>query len=290
MIDPLAGPWTVGRSRKRGRRRLAKISPTRGGSLLELHTEHEDGAQDAPHPRAEATGPSSYLDAKPPHLTRSPRTRQLAASRWLRYRVAGPLLALLIVAGLALTSAIVVLVGAGLSGATGAPAASVPLAVPAPEMAGGMPRHELPLHNAAIHALIAEFTSRFAAVAGSQAGQPAALYREPGAVDPATGEPAWVMYLGQNSATTLGPPGATISRMMTALTGTSAPDSFWPVATGPFGGSARCAIARFGATSVSLCAWATPNTIGALMSPTADTRGNELATLMPLMRADLQPG
>lgn len=234
--------------------------------------------------------PSSYLNAKPPHLVRSPRTRRLTRGWLRRHRVAAPLLALLVVAGLALTSTIVGLVSTDTSAATGAPTTSVPLAVPAPGSAGGLPRHDPSVHNAAMLALVAEFARRFTTVTGSLSGQPSGLYREPGAVDPASGEPAWIMYLGQNSATPLGAPDVTISRVMAALTGSSAPGSSWPVTAGPLGGTAHCALAAFGTTSVSLCAWATEHSIGALMSPTADTRGNELAVLMPLMRADLQPG
>lgn len=249
-----------------------------------------------------ATPPSSYLDAKPPHRTRprSPltrtrhplrltRTRHPERGRRLRRWVAIPVLALLVVAGLALTSVIVGLVRAGMNAASGATAASSPLVVPAPALAGGLPRRYLPVRDPATLQLVAEFTRRFTTVAGSYTGRPAALYREPGAIDMAN-EQGWVMYLGRNSAAGLGTPNVTIGQVMAALTATSAPETSWPTAPGPRGGSAQCALTLFGATTVTLCAWATEHTIGALMSPTAETKRNELAVLMRVMRLDLQPG
>jgi len=200
------------------------------------------------------------------------------------------MLALLSVAGLALTTVIVGLVKVGVTWSSGEAAATIPLAEPAPALAGGLPQRDKPVHNAMTLQLIAKFTSRFAAVSGSGSGQPAAFYRELGSIDFASNGPGWVMYLGHNSTASLGAPAVTIGRVMAALTGSSAPDSSWPAAPGALGGSARCAITPFGTTIVSLCAWATDHTIGALMSPRADTRGDELAVLMPQMRRDLQPG
>lgn len=204
--------------------------------------------------------------------------------------MAVPMLVLLVAAGLALAGIIVGLLSGGNGWASGQAAAQSPLVVPAPEQAAGLPKHDPPLHNAIAQQLITEFISRFTSAVGSYTDQPTALYREPGTIDLATDQPGWVMYLGDNATANLGAPGVTIRRVMTALTRTSAPGAFWPVAPGPRGGSAGCAIALYGSTTVSLCAWATENTIGALMSPLADTRGNELAALMPLMRLDLQPG
>ena len=239
---------------------------------------------------------SSYLDAKPPHRTRRPpsRTESRQRGRGLRRWVAVPVLALLVVAGLVVTSVIVGLVRTGMNAATGASAAESPLVVPAPGLAAGLPRHYLPVHDIATQQLIAEFIRRFTAVTGTFTGHPAALYREPGTIDMAN-QPGWVMYLGHNSAASLGSSEVTIGRVMAVLIGTSGPGTSWPgtswpAAPGLRGGSAACALTQFGATAVTLCAWATAHTIGALMSPTADTRRNELAVLMPLMRLDLQPG
>lgn len=207
----------------------------------------------------------------------------------MRRRVALPLLALLVGASLTLTGAIVGLANLGLSAAASSPSATSPLVVPAPAVAGGLPRHYQPVTDTVTQALITEFIHRFKGITGS-AGHPSALYREPGTIDLATDQPGWVMYLGFNSVKNLGTPSATIDRIMANLIENSAPDSYWVAAPGARGGGARCAIALFGSTTVSLCAWATEHTIGALMSPTADTRGNELAVLMPLMRLDLQRG
>jgi hypothetical protein len=287
VIDPLAGPWTANRDRTRGRRRTSTRSPftaTATVSALDLETELElDGEF--------ATPPSSYLDAEPPHRTRPRLTRTDRPKRISRLRrwVAVPLLALLVVAGLALTSVIAGLVRVGMNAASGASAASSPLVVPAPAVAGGLPRRYLPVRDLSAQQLIGEFIRRFSSVAGSYTGPPAALYREPGTIDMAN-EQGWVMYLGHNSVASLGTPNVTIGRVMAALTATSAPETSWPTAPGPRGGSTRCAVTLFGTTTVTLCAWATEHTIGALMSPTADTRGNELAVLMPVMRLDLQPG
>ena len=233
---------------------------------------------------------SSYLTARPPHLARPRRTAYARRGRTLRHKLAIVTLAVLGVAGLALTGLIVGLVKVGVSWSSGQAAATIPLAQPAPVLAGGLPQRHEPVRNAKTLRLIAKFTRRFAAVSGSNSGQPAAFYRELGSIDYDSNGPGWVMYLGHNSAASLGAPAAIIGRVMASLTGSSAPTSSWPIAAGPQGGSARCAIVPFGTTTVSLCAWATEHTIGALMSPRADTKGDELAVLMPLMRRDLQPG
>lgn len=260
---------------------------------LDLGDEPELDFDDAPSPHLDLTPPSSYLDAKPPHRTkprsRLTRTRRPKRDSRPRRWVAVPVLALLVVAGLALTSVIVGLVRAEMNAASGAAAASSPLVVPAPAVAGGLPRRYLPVREPATLQLIAEFIRRFTTVAGSYTGRPAALYREPGAIDIAN-EQGWVMYLGHNSAASLGTPNVTIGRVMAALTATSAPETSWPTAPGPRGGSAQCALTLLGTTTVTLCAWATEHTIGALMSPTAETKRNELAVLMRVMRLDLQPG
>jgi hypothetical protein len=205
--------------------------------------------------------------------------------------MAMPVLALLAlaVAGLGLTGTIVAMVKADIRASTAEPSSSGSLLVPAPALADGLPARQQPVTNTGMRKLIAEFSRRFAAVAGGASGQPDALYREPGTIDLATNEPGWVMYQGRNSATNLGAPGVTTRRVAAGLAGSSGPGSSWPVAQVGVGGSARCSIAHFAGASVSLCVWATDDTIGALMSPTADTRANELARLMAAMRIDLQP-
>jgi hypothetical protein len=362
----LAGPWTVRRNRKRGRRRIVSRPPggpaaqsrdirgessapdpdtdpwqaviTQDGAVLEptatvalagtvtatrtadvdldvtdpadIAVDDETGAY-APSEAgdlvgsgtsgAEANGAgqgaTSYLNLVwHPSFTTPPRPRVgpgIGRSRRAlrrRRRISVGVLALLGVAGLVLTAVIVGLANLGLTSAAGSSDASSLLAVPAPYMAGGLPRHYQPVQDYQTAELIAQFTQRFASATGGHTGRPAALYREPGTVDLATNQPGWVLYLGYNSPADLGRPTATIGRVITTLIDSSAPDSYWVAAPGARGGSARCAITTFGTTTVSLCAWATAHTIGALFSPTADTRGNELAVLMPQMRLELQPG
>ncbi|HUD38730.1 MAG TPA: hypothetical protein VMR14_17650 [Streptosporangiaceae bacterium] len=210
--------------------------------------------------------------------------------RRVRTIVAVPVLVGLVIAALALIGVIIALAGVGFSTAIGSTAAASPLAVPAPAVAGGLPRHYQPVRNPATIILIHDFVQRFDTTSGSQVGQPSAVYREPGSLDPVTDQPGWVLYLGYNSRSDLGSPTATVSRLIASLIQTSTPESSWTAEPGKRGGSARCAIALIDNTTVSVCAWATDRTYGALLSPTSDTRGNELAVLMPVMRLDLQPG
>ncbi len=201
-----------------------------------------------------------------------------------------PLLVVLVAAGIVLVNVSLRLINRGIAQATGAVAAANPLIVPAPPVAGGLPRRYLPEVNPATVALINEFTQRFTAVSGPYHGTPAALYREPGTVDPVSDQPGWIEYLGYNATKPLGSPTATIDKLIASLIQTTAPNTSWHVKPGIRGGSARCAIARYRGTTVSICAWATERSFGALLSPNSDTRGNELATLMPQMRLYLQPG
>ena len=217
------------------------------------------------------------------------------------------MLAGLIVAAVALVGAIIGLTRMVLDSVAGNSAAAAPLAMPAPAYADGLPRlFKTTVQPDSTLALIAQFRDRFVAATGdapggpaagrgraagnAPAGQPSAQYREPGTLDLATDKPAWVMYVGYNSDASLGSPPATVLKLMNSLTGTSLPSSSWSIPAGARGGSARCAITKITDISVSICAWATENTFGALMSPTADTKGDELAILLPQMRLDLQPG
>lgn len=180
-----------------------------------------------------------------------------------------------------------------LDSVAGNSAASAPLAMPAPAIADGLPRlFKTTVQPDTTLALIAEFRERFVAATGSTtaAGLPSAQYREPGTLDLATDKPAWVMYEGYNSDASLGSPKETIFKLMNSLIGSSLPTSSWSIPAGDRGGSARCAITKITDISVSICAWATGNTFGALMSPSADTKADELAVLLPEMRKDLQPG
>jgi hypothetical protein len=240
----------------------------------------------------------------PPSAGPGRRARGRRTSR----RIALPVLAGLIVAAFALVGAIIGLTKMVLDSVAGNSAAAAPLVVPAPAYAGGLPRlFKTTVQPDTTLALIAQFRHRFVAATGGIAGggasgppggitgrdasgQPSAQYREPGTLDLATDKPAWVEYLGYNSDASLGSPPTTILKLMSSLTGNPLPSSSWSIPAGARGGSARCAITKITGISVSICAWATENTFGALMSPTADTKGDELAVLLPQMRLDLQPG
>ncbi len=348
MIDPLAGPWTVRRNRKRGRRRIEKKSLFAGGrpasrdrypERRKLDGDQNPGpdlqmiaradasyglagasaggmtstitaptvtseAQERPTPPAadkSLTGGSGHLaeiDLRDKLARRGPASKRSVPSvpaprrpaRQRRYsaKVAVPVLLGLVVVAVVLVGVIIKLAGLGFNTATGTTALTSPLADPAPAEAGGLPRHYQPEQNLSTIELIDDFTRRFSAVSRSYSGHPSALYREPGAIDPETDQPGWVMYLGYNASSDLGAPAATVKKLMAALIQTTAPNASWPANPGELGGSARCAITNMRGTTVTFCAWATDRTYGALMSPTSDTRGQELATLMPLMRLDLQ--
>jgi len=205
-------------------------------------------------------------------------------------RTAIPVLIVLLVAAVVLVNVTVQLITRGVDEADGSVAAANPLLASAPATAGGLPRRFIPDLNPEIAGLIAEFTQRFEVITGAYHGKPAAFYREPGITDPVSDQPGWVEYLGYNSPAPLGPPAATVSRLMASLIDTSAPRTSWQVPAGLRGGRARCAIVTYQRIAVSICAWATDGTFGALLSPNADTRGNELAILMRQMRYDFQPG
>ena len=218
-----------------------------------------------------------------------PAARRPARQRRYSAKVAVPVLLGLVVVAAGLVLVIVKLAGLGFNSATGAGAQASPLANPAPPYAGGLPRHYQPETNPTTIALIHDFAQRFASsVAGKYSGQPSGIYREPGAIDPSTDQPGWVMYLGYNSSSNLGATQATVGKLMASLIKTTAPRASWAASPGQLGGTARCAITNLDRTTVTICAWATERTYGAVMSPTSDTRGQELATLLPQMRLDLQ--
>jgi hypothetical protein len=203
--------------------------------------------------------------------------------------VAVPVLLGLAVAAAALIVVVVKLAGVGLTTAAGSTGLTSPLANPVPAYADDLPKQYVSQQNPVTVALINEFTKRFAAVSGSYSDQPAGLYREPGAIDPGTDQPDWVMYLGYNADSDLGSPATTVSKLMGSLIKTTAPNASWAASPGQLGGAARCANASVRGTQVTFCVWATERTYAALMSPSSAAGGQELATLMPLMRLDLQP-
>ncbi len=201
-----------------------------------------------------------------------------------------PALALLVVIAIGLVGTISGLVSAAIYKATGAAAAAAPLVRPAPGTAGGFRQHYEPLQNVQTIALIAEFERRFRTFSNTTTREPAGLYREPATVDLISDQPGWIKYQGYNSAASLGPPALAVGKLISDLVESSGPGVSWQVAPGARGGSARCAITTITDIRVSICAWATEHTAGALISPDGDTRGDELAVLLPLMRLDLQPG
>ena len=203
-----------------------------------------------------------------------------------------------------------------------------PLVSPAPRVAGGLPRRfdsinregagpiaaQLRLRLGAVGAgLIADARRAAAAAAtadgSSQAGTSGAgaaaaangvaarpvtaawisgLYGQPGHIDPITGRPAWVMYLGLDATAKLGIPYEVVGRLMMGILGPYAKVGPWRVPAGHRGGSANCTVAWLAQTQVSVCGWASDHTIGAVASPTRDTSVAELAALMVKMRFDLQ--
>jgi hypothetical protein len=196
-------------------------------------------------------------------------------------------------AAVALISTTAVLAVKAFSAAPATPAAtgasSGLLATPAPAFAATLPRRYETPANQSILLAVAQFRQRFAVlVGGSPAPYPAALYGEPGRVNPVTGATGWVMYLGYNSRAGLGPPTVTTARLMAGLMGGATRPHPWAAAAGPLGGSALCSGAVIGLTPMSVCVWATGQTAGALMAPAAVTTGSELAALMLAMRPSLQ--
>jgi len=160
---------------------------------------------------------------------------------------------------------------------------------PPPAVAGNLPKQDSTELRPGVQAAMAQFRQRFAAVLDdSTASYPAAVYAEPGRADPTTGGSAWVLYIGFNSPSRLGELSATVNRLMASLSGSGTDARPWRVAAGPAGGLARCVITVIAGRQMSVCGWATPGAIGAVMSPARDTGAGELAALMSLMRPSLQ--
>jgi hypothetical protein len=203
-----------------------------------------------------------------------------------------------------------------------------PLVVPAPRHAGGLPRRFGSISREGAVPIVAELRQRFGAVGAgliadarraeaaaaraqgavssgsSQAGMAAqangatarpvkaawtsGLYTQPGHIDPVTGRPAWVMYLGFDATAKIGIPHDVVARLMMGILSRNSKIGPWRVAAGHRGGSANCTVAWLAQTEVAVCGWASDHTIGVLASPTRNTNVAELATLMIKMRFDLQ--
>ena len=220
-----------------------------------------------------------------PEIQREPAP---APARPLGTRKAVALLVAMALAGVLLVGVTVRIAARGLAATTAAPLVPAGhLILPAAAVAGGLPRRYRPLINPLDLAEIAQFRQRFIATFGAAAGRYAeGLYVEPGRIDLATDTAGWIMYLGMNSAASLGDPASAVSRLVASLAGPSARS--WPVPAGPGGGSARCGVGVIGGTQASVCAWATGGVAAALMSPARDTSAAQLEVFLPGMRASLQ--
>lgn len=212
------------------------------------------------------------------------------AARPMTGKKAGVVLTGLAVLAVAFVSTTAVLANRALSAArVGTSASTAPLIMPAPAQAAGLPRHYLLSTSQDALPVIAQFRQRFAVLRDESAAHyPEGLYGEPGRIDATTDSAGWVMYLGYNSRASLGDPARTTRRLMAVLAGQASVRS-WQVPARAEDVIARCMVALVGSTRMSVCGWATSQTVAAVMSPTAVTSTNELAALMPLMRLDLQP-
>lgn len=235
---------------------------------------------------AEAAGPGVSASWRP----EIQREQAPAPARPLKPRIAIVLLLAMALAAGVLIAVTVRIAARGLAAATAAPPApSGHLIVPAPAMAGGLPRRYRPPVNPLTLAAVTQFRQRFTASFGADSGHFAAgLYLEPGHVDIVTGTSAWIMYLGVTSRASLGAPAAAVSSLAASLAGPSGRS--WPVPAGPGGGSARCGVTTIAGTQASFCAWATRDVAAALVSPARDTTSAELGAFWPRMRASLQSG
>ena len=63
------------------------------------------------------------------------------------------------------------------------------------------------------------------------------LYGEPGHIDPLTGRPSWIMYLGLGTGRSLGAPATTMAALMSRLLGPDSQIGYWKVRHGARGGS-----------------------------------------------------
>lgn len=264
---------------------------------------------DPPH------APSHVLPPSAPVRAKSPRAP-------IRARWAVPLLAGMTLVAVLLTWTTIAIATRGVAARQAAGKMTAgPLVIPAPRLAGNLPRRFGPITDPAAEAIVSQFRQRFGVVgagllasAKHAAAQPgtgtagttgttgssgatrrqvtaawtSGLYGEPGHIDPTTDRPAWVMYLGLDASAKLGIPSATITRLMTGILGPYAMVGPWRVMPGHRGGSANCTVAWLGQTEVDVCGWATDHTIGAVASPARDTSVGELATMMIKMRFDLQ--
>jgi len=215
-----------------------------------------------------------------------------AAARLSRTKaVLAPIGMAILALALAGTTAFLIVSGLAAGSAGNAGTQAGQLRQQPPAVAGNLPRQDSAELRPGVQAAMTQFRQRFAAVLDdSTASYPAGVYAEPGRADPTTGGSAWVLYLGFNSPSRLGKLSATVNRLMASLSGSgSGTDAGpWRVAAGPAGGVAQCVITVIAGSQMSVCGWATPGAIGAIMSPARDIAVSELAALLSLMRPSLQ--
>lgn len=257
------------------------------------------GAGEAPRP-GEAAGPGALPW---PDVPAGPRTLVGRAPRAARAEV-GTAKAVLILTLITLAAVVVAWAGVSLVGrglAARDPAArgvAGPLVTPAPRMADQLPRRFGPVSDQDQQRLIDQFGARFYAIGNNLPGpgsagsavRPSGLYAEPGHIDPVTGHPSWIMYLGLGTTRSFGAPERTMAVLMSRMLGPDSQIGYWKVSSGARGGIASCTVATLHQVPVSVCAWATRRAVGALMSPQRDTGVRELATIMIKMRFALQTG
>ncbi len=264
----MAGPWTISRER----------------------AEDEPG-QDLPNRLLQAGSRVATL----PALGRRPDKRWWAI----------PLLTVMTAIAVLLAWATVSLAQRGVAASTAAGKISGgPLIAPAPRSAGGLPRRFVTTPDPADQLIIRELRQRFSSVTGQllsaarqadrgrpvTAIRPGGLYGQPGHLDPVTSRPSWVIYLGLQSTAALGRPIDTVGTLMLGFLGKDSKIGPWPVAAGHRGGQANCTVTWLAATEVSVCGWATDNTVGVVASPTRETSPAEMAMVLIQMRYELQRG
>lgn len=294
----MAWPWTVSRDRQDAdggtdfRAAITPVGPARPGPRF--ITVPAAGAPPLIKPASPAPG------------TAAGRGRRHISTGW-----AITLLAVITAAAVLLAWATISIAERGVAASQAAARrAAGPLVIPAPKLAGGLPRRFGPITEPGTAAIVTQLRQRFgavgyglvsdarkAAVARGEAGAAAAaitaawtsgLYGQPGHLDPATNRPAWVMYLGLDATAKLGAPADTVSRLMRGILGPYAKIGPGRVNAGHRGGAANCTVAWLAQTVVGVCGWASDHAIGALASPIRDTSVAEMATLMIRMRYELQ--
>jgi hypothetical protein len=315
----LAGPWTISRDRRNGedggdlRAALSQVgswswrtlltrppsprrTPVRRGGRL--------GAGLAGRRRAARFRPISRRGRRGATISADPQVRGTA--RTIRTRQAVSLLVVMVIAAALLTWATVSMARRGIASSEAAIRTSAgPLVIPAPRIAGGLPRRFGSISQEGARPIVAELRQRFGAVGAGlvaearraaaagpvrpvRAAWTSGLYAQPGHLDSVTARPAWVMYLGLDATAKIGIPHDVIARLMMGILGRNSMVGPWRVAAGHRGGSANCTVAWLAHTQVAVCGWASDHTVGAFASPTRATNVEELATLMIKMRFDLQ--